>query len=114
MTAQTYQASCSCEAVKVVLQGQPSNVIACHCSNCRKASGPLQTNAAYLTKDIEIVDPENKLQTYHIPKTKTGSGHEVVKGFCGNCGTALYNQPLVLNGAVTIMKTNVIDIPEAE
>lgn len=111
----TYQASCSCEAVKIVLHGQPSNVIACHCANCQKAAGgPSQFNAAYLTKDLDIIDTDNKLKIYNIPSSQTGSGSEVVKAFCGECGTLLYNQPLVLKGDVTVVKTTVIDYPGTE
>ncbi|KAI9482735.1 MAG: Mss4-like protein [Benjaminiella poitrasii] len=110
MSEQTYEGTCLCESIKIVLHGSPVKAMACHCIDCQKsAGGPYQTCAIYPTSRVEIIDPNQHLQRYVIPKERVGSGFEKHKFFCSVCATPLFNQPMKHNGEKTVIKTGFFD-----
>ena len=79
-----------CGNIEVTCTELPKNVIACHCSDCQKASGG--------GPSLNIVIPDDKIQ---ITKGKTSvlnvtadSGSPVERHFCSNCGAAVFSRLL--------------------
>lgn len=84
--SQEKSGSCLCGRVSFTVSGELGQVDACHCVQCRKHSGHY-----FASTDV----PRSSL-------TVTGDGHlswfrssaEVRRGFCSNCGSSLFWDPL--------------------
>jgi hypothetical protein len=80
-----YQGSCLCGSVKFTLDGPITDIIHCHCSLCRKASGSAYaTNGFVLTKDLTLFDDDNSLTFYESSPGKR-------KFFCKACGAPIFS-----------------------
>jgi hypothetical protein len=79
--AQVQKGGCRCGAVRFSIQGTPKFVANCHCNECRKSTG-----AAFTT----WVGMKTKQFTWDKGAPKTfESSSEIVRNFCGDCGTPL-------------------------
>ena len=78
--------SCLCGAVRFEAQGDLKAPDACHCTNCRKQSGHywVSTNVPRGALKLEGAD---KLKWYQ-------SSEKVRGGFCSECGSFLFWDPL--------------------
>jgi hypothetical protein len=74
--------SCLCGAVKYEVHGALRPVIACHCTQCRKQSGTYMSATAAADADFKITEARG-LKWYR-------SSSEAKRGFCGECGSALF------------------------
>lgn len=77
--------SCLCGAVRYRAGGELRLVMACHCGQCRKASGHFVAATAADTDSIDVEDPDGALQWYR-------SSSFARRGFCGRCGSNLFWQ----------------------
>lgn len=74
-----------CGSIHFTLQGQITDIIHCHCSLCRKASGSAYaTNGFIDAQDLHLVDNHNTLAFYESSEGKK-------KYFCSQCGTPIYS-----------------------
>ncbi|MBB3311879.1 hypothetical protein FHT78_003655 [Rhizobium sp. BK196] len=77
---------CLCGAVRFVAREKPDVVVGCHCSQCRR-----QTGLYYAAADVPVsavtIAGEEKLRWYQ-------SSDEARRGFCSQCGSALFWQGL--------------------
>ncbi len=71
---------CLCGAVTYVVNGPLRDVIACHCSQCRKSSGHHVAATSCHRDDIEVT---GKVTWYQSSDTAR-------RGFCGICGSNLF------------------------
>jgi|FLOH01.1.fsa_nt_gi hypothetical protein len=74
-------ASCLCGGVRFTLPGPVGDITACHCSQCRRASGHFAASFD-IEGDIDYVVRET-LGTYETPKG-------AMRGFCTRCGSSLW------------------------
>ena len=74
--------SCLCGAVRYVVDGPLRNVVACHCTQCRKQSGHHYAASDALDADLTIEGGENL--------TWYAASDEAKRGFCSICGSALF------------------------
>jgi len=79
---------CLCGKIRYTVSQPVLNVIACHCTNCQKASGsgvshntPVPTSALTITQGA----PKAFADT-------ANSGNKLYRYFCGDCGSPLYSQ----------------------
>ena len=71
-----YQGSCLCGAVRVIVEGEVSSIIHCHCSLCRKSSGTAYaTNGFVRVEEFSIVSGKDMLGFY---ETKPGRNRELL------------------------------------
>ena len=104
MSERVVVGGCRCGADRIRACGQPTDVIYCHCSDCRRSSGaPVSLFVGYRT---EQVDNERG-----IPKIYESSPG-VSRSFCGDCGTPLSYQDERLPGEIYV-PMRVFDLPEA-
>ena len=75
---------CLCGRVRYRVAGEPLGSDICHCVSCRKASGA--QSVAWLTVSIEDF---SFVSGEHM---EYRSSPEVVRTFCGKCGTSLTYQ----------------------
>ena len=72
--------SCLCGAVSYQVSGPLRPVVACHCTQCRKATGHYVSATSALREDIAIVGAVTWFQ----------SSDTAQRGFCGTCGSNLF------------------------
>ena len=107
-----YTGSCLCGAVRYKAAGEPVTKLACHCRDCQRQNGTSFSITAVFPDDA--VNYEGELTTY--VGTSDG-GNEVLRKFCGTCGSPVFSHPSLLKG-LTMVKAGTLDdaqnfVPEA-
>ena len=88
------EGGCLCGAVRYRAYGEAYGITHCHCKTCRRASGaPFVTWAGFDTDKFEFVRGQ---------PTSYASSVNVVRTFCGKCGTALTYQRADLPGSIDV------------
>ena len=101
-----FEGGCLCGTVRYASTMEPQMTGHCHCVDCRKSSGSghcthvvLPASAFSVTGEVRFYD------------RKADSGNMVRRGFCPNCGSALYS----LNSggtALVFVRASSLDDPE--
>ncbi len=79
------KASCHCGQLQVVCEGDPTQVIMCHCELCQRRTGTSYNLGAWFNRSDVTVEGEER--TYR----RTGDeGLELIFHFCPRCGTNIY------------------------
>ena len=81
-----HRGSCLCGAVSFEVEGELTPPDACHCSQCRKASGHYWASTDVL-RDAVTIRGEDKVGWYQ-------SSDKVRRGFCKTCGSSLFWDPV--------------------
>lgn len=76
------QGSCLCGAVNYQVSGRMRSVVACHCTQCRKASGHYVA-ATQVRKESLQIQGEDNLSWYQSSATAK-------RAFCKTCGSQLF------------------------
>ncbi|SDD40877.1 GFA family protein [Aquimonas voraii] len=85
MPDEAYRGSCLCGAVAVEVLGGISDIIHCHCSRCRKASGTAFATNGFIRADgFRIVKGETELRRFESAPGKH-------RHFCGRCGSPVFS-----------------------
>ncbi len=93
--AETIEGGCRCGAVRYRAGGGPLWVTHCHCEECRRSSGaPVSTFVGVRSGEFAFV--AGTPSAYE-------SSPEVMRRFCGACGTPLTYEAAVYPGEVHIM-----------
>jgi hypothetical protein len=74
--------SCLCGAVRFALHGPLRDVIACHCTQCRKQTGSYMSATSCRDEHLELVT-DRGLKWYR-------SSAMARRGFCAECGSTLF------------------------
>lgn len=98
-----------CGSIQFTLAGGITDIIHCHCSLCRKASGSAYaTNAFVNAEDFELTDTRNTLTFFESSEGKR-------KYFCQNCGAPIYSSnaqsPKRLRLRLGILDSDIIERP---
>jgi hypothetical protein len=79
---------CLCGKIRYTIAQPVQNIIACHCTNCQKASGSgMSHNTPVPTTAVTIISGEPKIYA-----DTADSGNKLYRAFCGDCGSAIYSQ----------------------
>ena len=97
--AKTLTGSCLCGGVTFEVTGPMRDVIACHCTQCRKTSGHHVAATACDDDDLKF-DKLDTLAWYRSSETAE-------RGFCSRCGSNLFYRPLT--GHTTSIMTGSLD-----
>ena len=81
---QIHYGSCLCGNVQYQTRGPLKEVVACHCTQCRKFTGHFFASTDVKKTDLSMVKDET-LRWY-----QSSPGYQ--RGFCGNCGSSLFWQ----------------------
>lgn len=84
MSTIVHQGSCLCGACAYEVQGQLRNVIACHCSQCRKQTGHFMAATSASLADFRLLRGA-ALRWYR-------ASERAQRGFCATCGSTLFWQ----------------------
>ena len=94
---------CLCEGVRYEVRGPLRDVIACHCSQCRKTSGHFVTATQVCTADLVLTESAT-LRWYR-------SSAAAERGFCNRCGGNLFWRPSGAEQGVTSIMAGTLDSP---
>ncbi|NKB36058.1 MAG: aldehyde-activating protein [Gammaproteobacteria bacterium] len=97
------EGGCLCGEVRYSGEAEPMMVVVCHCTDCQKHSGGACSINVLLPRDV--LQFEGQLNTYI---GKGDSGHDVNRKFCGNCGSAIYNLPALMQD-IFVLKAGTLD-----
>jgi hypothetical protein len=78
---ETEPGGCRCGAIRFQIAGEPDRVVVCHCEDCRRSVGA--QSVAWLVLDATQYTISSGRPVTHA------SSPEVVRTFCGSCGTSL-------------------------
>jgi len=81
-----HKGACLCGAVRFQVEGDLNPPDACHCSQCRKSSGHYWASTD-VPKAALRIEGEDSLSWY-------ASSERVRRGFCGQCGSSLFWDPV--------------------
>lgn len=91
-----YQGSCLCRAVRFEIAGELAPIQVCHCSQCRKAQGgPFATNIPVDEAAFRLLSGQAQLKAFESSPGKR-------RVFCGDCGSPLYSQSLLVPGVLRV------------
>ena len=77
---------CECGAVAFEIDGPLRDVVACHCTQCRRTSGHYSAYTSACIAHVRFVTDEG-LVWYRSSSTAE-------RGFCGRCGSNVFWRPL--------------------
>ncbi len=80
--AEIHHGSCLCGSVRYRAVGPISDVVACHCTQCRKQSGHYYASTNVADDDLTVEGADN-VRWYH-------ASEDAKRGFCRLCGSALF------------------------
>ena len=72
---------CGCGAIRFLISDEPNRVAVCHCGDCRRLVGA--QSVAWL------ILPRDSYRIVSGSPVEYASSPEVVRTFCGSCGTSL-------------------------
>jgi hypothetical protein len=84
-TSAVHTGGCLCGAVRYRLSGELRDVIACHCSQCRRTSGHYAAMTSIAAAQLQLLSDAG-LTWY-----RSSPGAE--RGFCNRCGSNLFWRP---------------------
>jgi hypothetical protein len=94
----THEGGCLCGAVRYKAEGEPLNVLICHCRNCQKAMGsPFFARALFDQRALVV---EGDMARYPTSEA-------LDREFCGACGTRLFSRRT--NGTVVGVALAIFD-----
>ena len=79
---QVHRGQCLCGGVRYEVTGPLRNVIACHCSQCRRTSGHFVAASQAPTAALKLLNSETLTWYESSPEAK--------RGFCNRCGGNLF------------------------
>lgn len=91
-----YKGGCLCGGIRYEITNEITNIVCCHCSECRKAQGSaFATNGVVDEKSFHIVSGQSLLTKY-----EPSSGY--TKLFCSMCGSPIISTSTKKPGVVRV------------
>ena len=78
---------CLCGAIRYTVTAPITELRACHCVHCQRASGSHGTVAAFIPRSGFKVDKGEPKRF----STRADSGRTLVRYFCADCGSPIYS-----------------------
>ena len=98
-----HSGGCLCGGVRYSVRGALRDVIACHCSQCRRTSGHYVAATSAATADLTL-DAASTLTWYR-------SSASAQRGFCNRCGSNLFWRPERDGEARISIMAGTLDLP---
>lgn len=97
--------SCLCGSTRFACEGEPLAVGHCYCNDCRKSSGT--GHCTHIALSGQSMRTEGEIRFFVKP---ADSGNVVRRGFCPQCGSALYSTNDAMPGVV-FLRASSLDGP---
>jgi hypothetical protein len=103
----TTTGGCLCGNLRYEVEGEPTAIGKCYCTDCQKESGT--GHMTFVSFPADAIRTSGEVRQF----VKLGdSGNEVVRVFCPSCGTTIAGYPKVLGG-VGVIRAGTLDDPSA-
>jgi hypothetical protein len=97
---------CLCGAIRYSVSSEVSQLRACHCTHCQKASGTgASINATIPSASFSLI--KGKPRRFD---DKADSGRTLYRHFCGECGSPIYSQRATMPEFM-VLKVGTLDHP---
>lgn len=85
-------AACACGRLQVRVEGEPSEVLACHCDFCQRRTGGVYPIGAWFDRDqvIEVIGDRSVYNGLEVEGVGGAFGQGVAYHFCPTCGSTVY------------------------
>jgi hypothetical protein len=84
-----YAGGCYCGSIRYEIAAEPIRGFQCQCRDCQRDTGSGHASVMVFPRNaVRVTGPVSEFLR------GTDSGEEKSKGFCGSCGSPLYNKPL--------------------
>jgi hypothetical protein len=83
-----YAGGCACGAIRYEITAGPIRSFQCQCRECQKDTGGGHASVAVFPRAAMRITGD---VAEHLRAADSGAGKR--KGFCGTCGSPLYNKP---------------------
>jgi hypothetical protein len=97
--------SCLCGAIRFTVSAPVTELRACHCTACQRASGG--------TGGVNAVMPSSAFKiTQGTPRrydAKADSGRTLHRYFCGDCGSPVYSQRATEHNDLVVVRAGLFD-----
>ncbi|UCE30356.1 MAG: GFA family protein [Burkholderiales bacterium] len=104
--AATMSGGCLCGAIRYRVSERLDRIIACHCTDCQKASGAgASANALVPTEHFTLVQG-----TPRVFSKIVDSGNLLHRAFCADCGSPIYTRRDHVP-EMTVLKVGSLDAP---
>lgn len=91
-----YQGNCLCGGIRFEIAGPITDIVCCHCSECRRAQGSaFATNGVVAESDFRILAGRDLLRAY-----EPTPGY--AKLFCSHCGSPIISTNAARPGVVRV------------
>lgn len=106
-----YKGGCYCGAVQFEISSAISNIIHCHCSECRKLQGSsFATNGVVDAETFNLIHGKDDLTAHKLTDTQT-------RFFCKHCGSPIKSENTKVPGKVRVrlgtIDTDIEEKPQA-
>ncbi len=106
-----YTGGCLCGAVRFEIRGPISDIVMCHCSQCRKVQGSaFATNGKVAADDFVLLRGEDNLSAY-------APSEDQQKYFCRTCGSPILSRrksrPAEVRVRLGTIDSDIAERPEA-
>jgi hypothetical protein len=98
-------ASCSCGQLSISVQGEPRQVLLCHCFECQKQSGSVFLSWSYWPRSTIAAMKGDTTRYRRIAE----SGRTVDNYFCPACGSTVYGDSPDFPDEISITVGNFAD-----
>jgi len=100
--------SCLCGAIRYTVSAPVSELRACHCTHCQKASGAGGSVNAVVPSSASFTLTQGTPRRFAIT---ADSGCTLYRHFCGDCGSPIYSQRAG-NPEFVVVRAGTLDNPE--
>jgi hypothetical protein len=101
----TMAGGCLCGKLRYELDGEPTLIGKCYCTDCRKESGT--GHMTFISFPADAMTISGEVRTFTC---KGDSGNAVIRSFCPSCGTTIAGHPTIL-GDVKAVRAGTLDDP---
>lgn len=109
MIEPSYVGGCFCGSMRYQVMGKAENLCFCHCASCRRASGSPMVAWGTFARDKFSITQGHLVQYSSSP--------QVMRGFCGTCGTSLTyrhdGRPDEIDLALSCLDDPTVLVPES-
>jgi hypothetical protein len=102
-TSMSTMGGCLCGGVRYAVRGVLRDVVACHCSQCRRTSGHYVAATGAPSADVKLLQAETLIWY--------ASSDRAERGFCGRCGSNLFWRPTTGDRAWTSIMAGTLNPP---
>ncbi len=89
---------CQCGTIRYEVDGEPRQVVACHCTDCQRQSGSA-FGMTMVVDEAAFRVTEGESKTF---ASTSATGRAKLGAFCPDCGTRIYHKPEWRRGTISV------------